>query len=172
LEVREYISDVLQGKRICGDLELAAVKRWEQFEKNPDIYYDAEGVQRIITIFRMLRHTSGEYYGKPFQLLPWQIFVLSWIFGWKYKRNNYRVTRKAYVEVSKKNGKSEFAGALGVIGAFFDGEMGAECYSAANKYDQATICWNAGKVMATQFMQESKNLQVFAKFTIQLQLAD
>jgi phage terminase large subunit-like protein len=163
LEVREYISDVLEGKRICGDLELSAVKRWKQFEKNPDIYYDAEGVQRIITIFRMLRHTSGEYYGKPFQLLPWQIFVLSWIFGWKYKRNNYRVTRKAYVEVSKKNGKSEFAGALGVIGAFFDGEMGAECYSAANKYDQATICWNAGKVMATQFMQESKKFASICK---------
>jgi len=44
------------------------------------------------------------------------------------------------------------------LGAFFDGEMGAECYSAANKYDQATICWNAGKVMATQFMQESKKV--------------
>jgi len=39
LEVREYISDVLEGKRICGDLELSAVKRWKQFEKNPDIYY-------------------------------------------------------------------------------------------------------------------------------------
>jgi phage terminase large subunit-like protein len=163
LNAHEYISEVLEGKRLVGELELAAVKRWFEFEADPDIYYDEKGVERVIQIFRLLKHTSGEYYGKRFQLLPWQIFVLSWIFGWKYKENRYRVTRKAYVEVAKKNGKSELAGAIGLYGAFFDGEMGAECYSAANKYDQATICWNAGKVMATQFMQESKKFASICK---------
>jgi len=163
LNAHEYISEVLEGKRLVGELELAAVKRWSEFESDPDIYYDEKGVERVIQIFRLLKHTSGEYYGKRFQLLPWQIFVLSWIFGWKYKESNYRVTRKAYIEVAKKNGKSELAGAIGLYGAFFDGEMGAECYSAANKYDQATICWNAGKVMATQFMQESKKFASICK---------
>jgi phage terminase large subunit-like protein len=163
LNAYEYISEVLEGKRLVGESELAAVKRWSEFEADPDIYYDEKGVERVIQIFRLLKHTSGEYYGKRFQLLPWQIFVLSWIFGWKYKESGYRVTRKAYVEVAKKNGKSELAGAIGLYGAFFDGEMGAECYSAANKYDQATICWNAGKVMATQFMQESKKFASICK---------
>jgi len=163
LNAHEYISEVLEGKRLVGESELAAVKRWSEFEADPDIYYDEKGVERVIQIFRLLKHTSGEYYGKRFQLLPWQIFVLSWIFGWKYKESGYRVTRKAYVEVAKKNGKSELAGAIGLYGAFFDGEMGAECYSAANKYDQATICWNAGKVMATQFMQESKKFASICK---------
>lgn len=163
MNAQEYISEVLEGKRQVGDSELAAVKRWSEFEADPDIYYDEKGVERVIQIFRLLKHTSGEYYGKRFQLLPWQIFVLSWIFGWKYKDSGYRVTRKAYVEVAKKNGKSELAGAIGLYGAFFDGEMGAECYSAANKYDQATICWNAGKVMATQFMQESKKFASICK---------
>ena len=163
MNAHEYISEVLEGKRLVGELELAAVKRWSEFEADPDIYYDEKGVERVIQIFRLLKHTSGEYYGKRFQLLPWQIFVLSWIFGWKYKESGYRVTRKAYVEVAKKNGKSELAGAIGLYGAFFDGEMGAECYSAANKYDQATICWNAGKVMATQFMQESKKFASICK---------
>ena len=163
MNAHEYISEVLEGKRLVGESELAAVKRWSEFEADPGIYYDEKGVERVIQIFRLLKHTSGEYYGKRFQLLPWQIFVLSWIFGWKYKDSGYRVTRKAYVEVAKKNGKSELAGAIGLYGAFFDGEMGAECYSAANKYDQATICWNAGKVMATQFMQESKKFASICK---------
>jgi phage terminase large subunit-like protein len=163
LNAHEYIKEVLEGKRLVGESELAAVKRWSEFEADPGIYYDEKGVERVIQIFRLLKHTSGEYYGKRFQLLPWQIFVLSWIFGWKYKESGYRVTRKAYVEVAKKNGKSELAGAIGLYGAFFDGEMGAECYSAANKYDQATICWNAGKVMATQFMQESKKFASICK---------
>jgi phage terminase large subunit-like protein len=150
LNAQEYIKEVLEGKRLVGDSELAAVKRWSEFEADPGIYYDEKGVERVIQIFRLLKHTSGEYYGKRFQLLPWQIFVLSWIFGWKYKESGYRVTRKAYVEVAKKNGKSELAGAIGLYGAFFDGEMGA-------------ICWNAGKVMATQFMQESKKFASICK---------
>ncbi len=163
MNAQEYISEVLEGLQREIGAFCTAVKRWSEFEADPDIYYDEKGVERVIQIFRLLKHTSGEYYGKRFQLLPWQIFVLSWIFGWKYKESGYRVTRKAYVEVAKKNGKSELAGAIGLYGAFFDGEMGAECYSAANKYDQATICWNAGKVMATQFMQESKKFASICK---------
>jgi len=135
-------------QRPHGRLERLAVERWRRFAANEAYYYDAEAAERVCEIFSLLRHTSGSYYRKNFRLLPWQQFVLRWIFGWKYKESGRRVTRKCYVEVAKKNGKSELAGALGLYGAFFDGEAGAECYSAANKYDQATICWAAGKVMA------------------------
>jgi len=69
MEVKEYISDVLEGKRICGDLELAAVKRWAKFESNPDIYYDEDGVNRIISIFRMLRHTIRRILRKTISII-------------------------------------------------------------------------------------------------------
>lgn len=160
---KDYVEEVISGKRKVAYPERMACERWAKFESDPELYYDEKKVEEVIRVFSLFRHTSGEYYGKRFKLLPWQIFVLSWIFGWKYKANGYRVTRKAYIEVSKKNGKSELAGAIGVYGAFFDGEMGAECYSAANKYDQATICWNAGKVMSSQFMQESKRFAGICK---------
>lgn len=160
---KDYVDEILTGKRLAAYPERMAAERWAKFESNPELYYDEKKVKEVLTLFSFLRHTSGEYYGVRFQLLPWQIFVLSWIFGWKYKANGYRVTRKCYVEISKKNGKSELAGALGLYGAFFDGEMGAECYSAANKYDQATICWNAAKIMANQFMQESKKFSAICK---------
>ena len=98
----DYVNEVLSGKRKVALAELEACKRWAKFKADPDIYYDKTKVEEVIKVFSLFRHTSGEYYGKRFQLLPWQIFVLSWVFGWKYKSNGHRVTRKAYIEVAKK----------------------------------------------------------------------
>ena len=50
--------------------------------------------------------------GKPFLLEPWEKFIYSWIYGWvkKMKRGQVvRVTREAYVQIPKKNGKTLIA---------------------------------------------------------------
>lgn len=156
---QSYIDSVTSGTRNAGLLERQAVQRFIDLQKQDDIYFDEGEVEHVTRIIGLLRHTSGHYYKRPFQLLPWQSFVIAHIFGLKYKATGKRVTRKAYIEISKKNGKSEFAGALGLYGAFFDEEAGAECYSAANKYDQAAICWGAGKVMAQLLRAENKQFE-------------
>lgn len=160
---QDYIDSVQSGQRITGSLERLAVQRHLDMLQNPAYVFDLETVSDINLLFRHLRHTSGDYYGLPFNLLPWQEFVLASLFGWHRKDNGKRLFRKAYIEVAKKNGKSELAGSIGLYGTFFDGEAGAECYSAANKYDQATICWNAGKVMATQLMSEDRSFASVCK---------
>ena len=143
-----YIKSVKSGKRKAGKLEKLAVSRFEKMKTQKGIYFDADEVNYVIHIFSHFRHTSGHFYKKPFIVLPWQAFVLANLFGFKYKKTGLRVFRKAYIEVAKKAGKSEFAGGLGLYGAFFDGEAGAECYSIGNKYEQSAICWGAGAVMA------------------------
>ena len=50
MNAQEYIKEVLEGKRLVGESELAAVKRWSEFEADPDIYYDEKGVERVIYI--------------------------------------------------------------------------------------------------------------------------
>ncbi|MEL7248404.1 MAG: terminase TerL endonuclease subunit, partial [Bacteroidota bacterium] len=119
-----------------------------------------------LDLFALFKHTSGDYGGKPFGMLPWQAFVVASIFGW-YKKNDdgeyRRLFRTAYVEVAKKNGKTELAAGIGLILAFFDNEYGAEVYSAANKYDQAYICWNSARVMAEFLRQDSPGFKSMVK---------
>lgn len=149
----QFIEQVQNGEQVVGRLTRLAIERHLSFFDNPDYYFDEQEAERILTIFSLFKHTSGDYYGKPFTLLPWQAFMLYVVFGWKVKATGKRLIRKLYNRVSKKNGKTELAAGLGIIGAFFDGEGVAEVYSAANKYDQACICWNAASTMV-KFLRE------------------
>jgi hypothetical protein len=54
----------------------------------------------------MLRHTTGEWYGKSFNLMPWQEQIIRDIFGIVDKETGYRQFRTAYVEIGKKNGNT------------------------------------------------------------------
>ena len=120
----QYIEDVTSGKVVSCELVKRSVERHLtdlETAHERGFYFDAEAGENILTTFRYFRHTAGTYAKKPFQLLAWQAFVLWVLFGWKRTEDGQRRFSKAYVEVAKKNGKTEMAGALGLIGAFFDG---------------------------------------------------
>lgn len=151
-----YPSQISSGAIASGQLARLAVDRHNAWRHRPEYFFDADAADKVMRICSMLKHTSGEYGGKPFTLLPWQAWTLAQIFGWKHIGTGKRVVRKCYVEVAKKNGKTELAAAIGLIGAFFDSEFGAEVYAGANKMDQARICWNSAAVMARFLRAESK----------------
>lgn len=159
----QYIDDVRSGRQVAGKLVKKAVARHLLLlkdAKKKGYYFDQAAAGRVIIFLNILRHTSGDYGGRPFELLPWQAFLLAVIFGWKVKETGARLITKVYVEVARKNGKSELAGAIALYLAFFDGEFGSEVYSAANTGDQAAICWKAGAAMARMLSKDSSN---FAK---------
>ena len=78
--------------------------------------------------------------GRPFELQPWQAFIVGSCIGWETV-DGYRRFRTAYVEIAKGNGKSPLAAGLGLYGMIADGEPAAEVYAAAVTQDQATIVW-------------------------------
>jgi phage terminase large subunit-like protein len=156
-QYQRYIKNVQSGKRIAGKLEKLAVARFEKMRTRKDIYFDETAVDIVTMIIQSLRHTSGHFQGKQFNLLDWQAFAIAGLFGFKWKKTGLRVVRTAYIEIAKKNGKSEFAAAIGLIGTYFDGEPGAECFVGANKYAQAAITWEAAKVMAKYLALEDED---------------
>ena len=149
-----FINDVSSGSLPSCLPVRNAVKRHIQdlqdgSERN--LRFDREAADRAISIVNLLKHTKGEFKGRPFDLQPYQAFIIGSLFGWKKTIHNageskeVRRFQKAYVEIARKNGKTEFAAAIGVIMMVFDGEAAAEVYSAATMRDQAKICWDAAK---------------------------
>lgn len=110
---------------------------------NPDL------AQRAITFINMLKHTKGEWYGKNFDLLPWQTKIISDVFG-TVKSNGYRQYNTAYVEIPKKQGKSELAAAVALYLLAGDGEWGAEVYGCAADRQQASIVFDVACQMVEQ----------------------
>ncbi|MCL2509179.1 MAG: terminase large subunit [Oscillospiraceae bacterium] len=115
----------------------------------PTSRYDRLRADFAVSFIQMLRHTTGEWHGKPFHLMPWQEQIIRDLFG-VVNADGYRQFRTAYVEIGKKNGKSELAAAIALYLLFADGEAGAEVYSCAADINQASIVFNTAKAMVEQ----------------------
>lgn len=114
-------------------------------------WFDAEEAERVVRfIEENCRHHKGEWAGQPLTLEDWQKDdVIRPLFGWK-RADGTRRFRTAYIEIPRKNGKSEIGAAVGTLLAFADDEPGAEVYASATKEDQAKIVWGTAKEMVKQ----------------------
>jgi len=87
--------------------------------------------------------------GKPFRLYDWQRSALMEFYG-TMDRDAGELLRRywyLYLEIPKKNGKSELAAALGLYHLFGDGEMNAEVYICAADKENAGIVYRAAVFM-------------------------
>ena len=89
--------------------------------------------------------------GKPLRLFPWQRDILMEFYStMEMSEDTGARLRKywyLYLEIPKKNGKSELAAALGLYHLFADGELNAEVYVCAADKDNASIVFNAAVFM-------------------------
>ncbi|RRG07453.1 MAG: terminase large subunit [Lactobacillus sp.] len=112
----------------------------------PTSHYDKTKADRAVKFIEMLPHTKGEWEGKPFWLLPWQEQIIRDLFG-IVTEDGFRQFRTAYIEIPKKQGKSELAAAIALYLLYADHEPSAEVFSAAADRQQASIVYDVAKRM-------------------------
>ena len=104
----------------------------------------------ISFIERHCSHVKGELGGSPFLLEPWQKEqILRPLYG-TLDANGLRQYRTAYIELPRKNGKSNLAACLALYHLLKDGEHGAEVISAAGDRNQARIVFEVAAAMVRQ----------------------
>jgi len=109
-------------------------------------HYDKAKADRAVAFIENLRHTKGKWAGKKFLLLPWQEQIIRDLFG-IVGENGKRQFLTAYVEIPKKQGKSELAAAIALYLLYADNEPSAEVYGAACDRSQASIVFDVAKQM-------------------------
>ena len=103
-------------------------------------YFDQASADHVCNFFEIfLRHSVGEWTGKPFELQAWQREWLSPVFGWKLP-TGYRRFRESYCEIAKKNGKSALASGLALYGLLE--EEGAQVRCGALNSEQAHVVFD------------------------------
>ena len=68
--------------------------------------YSEAHANHAINFIEQLKLTKGRWAGQPFKLLPWEKDLVRRLFG-TLREDGTRQYRTAYVEIGKKNGKSE-----------------------------------------------------------------
>ena len=154
---------VAKGTVVAGPhVRDAAARHLRDLDEGParGLLWNKSAAAHAVEFFEEVLHLNGgEYEGRPFALLGWQVFVVGSLYGWQRANDNSRRFRVAYVETGKGSGKSPLAAGIGLHGLTADGESRAEVYAAATKRDQAAILFADAVAMYEQSPELIKRLR-------------
>jgi phage terminase large subunit-like protein len=90
---------------------------------------------------RLLKHSEGEFAGKPFELQPWQDEYLDKLFNTK-RPDGRRQYQRSLLAVPRKAGKTATCALVGAYEGFF-GDEGGQILIAAGDRKQASLLFTA-----------------------------
>lgn len=171
-----YARDVTKGKvPACQWVRLACERQLRDLKasraKSYPYRFDRGEAARVCGFLEQLPHVKGPKAGQPLLLEPHQVFRWSTVFGWVEKRTGLRRFRRVYIEVPRKNGKSQELAGVGLYMLGADGEQGAEIYSGATTKDQAKIVWSTAhqQVRKTPDLRSELGIEALAHAIVQLE---
>lgn len=165
-ELIYYANECIGGKIPSGQKHIWACERLlRDFEKASDesrsffyVWNDDEA-QSIVDWFSYLRHSKGVLAGRPIELTPWQRFNLCQLYGWRHKETGYKRFKKSFIEVGRKNAKSQMEAGVALYEistqAAKNGEV-YEYYTAGVKKDQSKIIFNEAVLMLKASLLRNK----------------
>jgi len=160
----QYANDIISGTIPSCQYVKQACERFLQDLKNPLYFYNQDEVDTIINFINSLDLTEQK---KPrkFFLESWQTFIIANIYGIYNKEKNVKKYRSAYIELARKNGKSQLVTALALYHLIFDQD--AQIVISANSREQAkNVDFKKVKQFAQQLDPKEKHLkQYFNKIT-------
>ena len=143
----QYAVDVTNGSIVSNKWAKLSCQRFLDDLDSGKWVFDEAKATKILEFFPdFIRHVKGKLAGEPYHLSDWEGFILINLFGWVNSDGNRRF-RTAYIEVARKNSKSTFCSGVALFLTAFDGEGGAEVYSAATTRDQARIVFGDAQTM-------------------------
>lgn len=150
-----YATDCISGKIISCKKHKQACSRFLRDVKREDsgeasFYWDDQEAQKIIKWFSLLRHSKGVLAGKPIKLTEWQQFHLCQLYGWRRKEDGFKRFKKSFVEVARKNAKSQEEAGVALYEISVQATKNKEVYeyyTAGVKRDQSKIVFEEAKLM-------------------------
>jgi phage terminase large subunit-like protein len=140
----KYIDDVLSGQVPAGPYIIKAFQRHRRDLARTDIYFDGEAGNFVIDFIQTFCIPAEQEV--PLKLTPWQHAVLYITYGWK-RADGTRRFRRTYLEIAKKNGKTELLAALAHYHLIADGEVSPRVFIAATTGKQADHCFKSAVAM-------------------------
>lgn len=150
-----YATDCISGKIISCKKHKQACTRFLRDVKREEcgeasFYWDDQEAQKIIKWFSFLRHSKGVLAGKPIKLTDWQQFHLCQLYGWRRKEDGYKRFKKSFVEVARKNAKSQEEAGVALYEISVQATKNKEVYeyyTAGVKRKQSKIVFEEAKLM-------------------------
>lgn len=163
--VTEYALKVLNGEIIASDKNFKACQRHIDDMNKTDFKYrfDVEKANDVISFLEMLPDPKS---GQMLGLAEFQKFIVGSLYGW-VDENGYRRFTKAYLSMSRKNGKTLIIAGL----SLYEMIMGEDPVNerlvglSANSREQATIAYDMTLAQIKSLRNISPSIKKITKIT-------
>lgn len=132
-ELKAYVQAGASGGRtVCKKHQWACIRFLNDLKRD-DIFFDEDELYGVYVWSYQFRHRLGILAGEPLDLNGFQLFILGSIFAWKRKATGLRRYQRAYVQVGRKNSKSQLLGCASSYEAVTNPEQSEVYLSGWNK---------------------------------------
>lgn len=149
-QTTEWAKKAASGKIVVGEfVKMAAERHLRDLKTGKDrgLHWDVEAAERAINFFpSVLSITEGAKVGKPFHLLPWHVFVVGSIYGWR-DGNGLRRFRFVWMETGKGQAKSPLMAGLGLYEILGRKNKRAEVYCIGEDRKTANVMFRDAVAM-------------------------
>lgn len=147
-ELIQYAKNCESGKIVSCQKHVWACQRFlrdVERRNTPEFPYkfDEARAQNFLDWSREFKHSKGVLTGEPIELDMYLVFIGANIYGWYHMETGYRRFNKMYMQVARKNAKSQFLSLVASyeLMVFLKGGL-SEVYCAATKKEQARIVYD------------------------------
>lgn len=141
----KYVDDVLSGNLPACKKNKLACERFErdlERSKSDDFkfYYDEEEAKRACKFIESLPKTDGS----KLTMQPFQEWIISELYGWREKDTGFRRYDRAFISMSRKNGKTYLASGMAANGLLREKNpaMNRQVLFVSNALKQAKLGYN------------------------------
>ena len=166
----QYANSVVEGELIAGKLVIHACQRFlddmkKQKTDNFPYYYSESYASKVIKFVESLPQTNGE----PLELEPFEVFILSNIYGWRQVDDNSLRFNRILLSEARKNGKSFLLAAIGVVSLLMEKQpaRNRQILFTANSSQQAHLAFDIMSDQLENLRRNSKYLRQRVKINKQ-----
>lgn len=156
----KYAQDVISGKQVAGKLIKLACQRYMDLLNDSRYEFRTDKCDRVVNFLSKLKHYQGKCAGQFFKLEEWQKWIIYSIFGFYYPGTNERLTKKAFISIPRKSGKSYMAAGIALYMLIADGEPAAQVLNIANNVKQAHLLFEMQQQLVKQLDPKHKYTKV------------
>ncbi|MED1047292.1 terminase large subunit [Bacillus mycoides] len=142
----QYVYDILDGNILACKKHKWACERFlrdlERIQEDEcPFYFDIEQLYDFYEWCKQFKHFKGVLAGQYIELTDFQLFIAANIFCFLIKTTNNRRFLRVFIELARKNAKSQF---LALIASYitFLSDQQEECYIAGWDRQQSSLVYN------------------------------
>lgn len=138
--LENYANEIIKGNIIACKKHIWACKRYFKDKENKKYYFDKMELVRFYVWSRQFKHRAGVLKNQIIDITDFQLFIIGNIFCYKNSITHYRKYRKAYIQLARKNAKSQLLSLIASYECFLSDEQ-AEVYLAGWDKEQSSIVY-------------------------------